>query len=418
MSSRNSATGHLSPEAVVVALREQGSISAASRVLGVNRNTLDSYVHRELIDLSNGVANAQVFGKPVETVVTEENLGDIQKLIRKRGLEPKDYAVSNIRLNEWGACTTCGTAQEQNRVDLRPRKDLLVPVRSDGWKPPKTGKVKSASGRIVYFPDLHCPSFDPVVVQASYDFIREAKPEVIIFGGDGMDNASASRHRRMGNEAPLQECAQSFYSVVRGAVDAVVRAGMRVGSKPGECRVVVLPGNHDEDRIRNALRDKGTGEVADFKGMWDHPLLSMRHYMRFDELSVETISPPAGYGYDHAEVRVSDNLLAVHGWIAKEGSGRSALATLEKVNENVGQGHTHRQALVFKTVWEKGVAKRLTAFEAGTMSLVEQSSLGYANRPDWQAGWAVIEDYGDGITVDFATRVGDRVLWRGNAFSV
>ncbi|NBW21835.1 MAG: hypothetical protein EBR82_79165 [Caulobacteraceae bacterium] len=60
--------------------------------------------------------------------------------------------------------------------------------------------------------------------------------------------------------------------------------------------------------------------------------------------------------------------MAVHGWIAKKGSGASALATLDRVNENVVQGHTHRQALVHVTKWIGGVPFLLTAVEAGTMA--------------------------------------------------
>jgi hypothetical protein len=50
------------------------------------------------------------------------------------------------------------------------------------------------------------------------------------------------------------------------------------------------------------------------------------------------------------------------------------------------------------------------------MAQLDQSALGYANRPDWQGGWAVAEDHGDHVTFDFATRNGNRVYWRDTSY--
>lgn len=386
-----------------------------SRTLGVPRSTVQAYCSRHGISAPQATVG-QNTGVRTITAPEDVDLGRIHDLLKRDGLNPDDWLVNRLRLNEWGKCGECGhDGLEQRRVDLTPRTDFLMPVRADGWRPPRKATVSPSRGLIGLFPDQHAPYHDPMVHEAACAWIRDAKPEKIVLLGDLLDNPSVSRHRKMGHEPSLKDCMVAGYGLLRGYCQAIVDAGMTVG--PDSCEVVLIGGNHDEERVRNALRDKGLSEVAELTRVEeDIPIHSLEHLMRLDELGVTMIRPPVGTPYDHAEHRVTENLLAVHGWIAKKGSGASALATLERVNENVVQGHTHRQALVFLTRWVRGELVRLTAVEAGTMALVEQSSLNYANRPDWQAGWAVGSDHGDAISFDFASKVGERVIWRDTAY--
>lgn len=388
---------------------ESRSWEDASAKLGIPRTTVQAFVKRHKLGGPAGKAPKDyVFDSTVD-VPDEATLGNIRSLIVEEGLDPDAWVVSRIRLNRYGD-------QEQRRVDLTPREDVLMPVRSDGWRPPRKATVKPSEGLIGLFPDQHAPHHDPLVHEAACQWIKDAKPQKLVLLGDLLDNASVSRHRRSGHEASLNECMTAGYGLLRGYVQAVVDAGMSVG--PDGCEIVLLPGNHDEERIKNTLADKGLAELANLTQVGsDVPIASLEHLMRLDELGIRVERPPAGYGYQHAEYRVTPSLLAVHGWIAKKGSGASALATLDRVNENVVQGHTHRQALVFATKWIGGKGYRLTAVEAGTMALMEQSSLGYAMRPDWQPGFCVAQCHGDAIHFDFATKEGDRVIWRDASYS-
>ena len=100
------ATEGIHPKAVVAALREEGSVTAASRVLGLHRNTLSSYLYRHNIDTSQGAKNAvwNSSDEPSEHVVSEDTAewGDIRKLIESRGLTPEDWILSRCRVNKWG----------------------------------------------------------------------------------------------------------------------------------------------------------------------------------------------------------------------------------------------------------------------------------------------------------------------------
>lgn len=396
-------------ERVQEVLSKSENWDVAAERLGVPRTTLQSYAKRHKLGRPLGVAQKDMVFDSTVDVPSDAQLGKIRELIVSEGLVPDDWVVSRIRLNRYG------DGVEQRRVDLTPREDVLMPVRAEGWRPPRKARVTPSEGLIGLFPDQHAPHFDPLVHEAACQWIRDAKPQKIVLLGDLLDNASVSRHRRTGHEASLKECMTSGYALLRGYVQAVVDAGMKVG--PDGCEIVLLPGNHDEERIRNTLADKGLSELANLTQVEsDVPIASLEHLMRLDELGIRVERPPEGYGYQHAEYRVTPALLAVHGWIAKKGSGSSALATLERVNENVVQGHTHRQALVFATRWIGGHGQRLTAVEAGTMALMEQSSLGYAHRPDWQPGWSVAQDHGDAISFDFASKDGDRVIWRDASY--
>ena len=390
-------------------LQTSASWDEAADRLEVPRTTLQAHARRHKLGKPGKQAPKDYTFDSTVDVPSDAQLGKVRELIVDEGLDPDEWVVARIRLNRYG------DGIEQRRVDLTPREDILAPVRSDGWRPPREAKVKPSEGLVALFPDQHAPMHDPLIHEAACQWIKDAKPQKIVCLGDLTDNPSVSRHRRTGHEPSLKECLQGGYELLRGYAEAVVAGGGTIG--PGHTEIILLPGNHDEDRIRNALADKGLSELANLTQVHSTvPIHSLEHIMRLDELGVRVERPPEGYGYDHAEHRVTPNLLAVHGWIAKKGSGASALATLDRVNENVVQGHTHRQALVHVTKWIGGVPFLLTAVEAGTMAQLDQSALGYANRPDWQGGWSVAEDHGDHMTFDFATRNGNRVYWRSTSY--
>ena len=106
-------------------LSRHDSWDSAALELGVPRTTLNS--HCRALKLA---APSKSDSRAVESLTVKNmDLGDIRRLIESRGLNPDEYELTNIRLNEWGRCATCDTAQEQNRVDLKPR----VVSRAVGW---------------------------------------------------------------------------------------------------------------------------------------------------------------------------------------------------------------------------------------------------------------------------------------------
>ena len=345
------ATEHLTPEAAVAALRSEGSVTAASRVLGVNRNTFHSFIHRHDIDLSDGAGNATCNGS-LNEVVSEDSRewGDIEKLLTSRGLSKNDWKVVRARVNRW-------QDHEQLRVDLEPIGVLPRPVRSDGWKAPKPSRKRQGSGFTFVVSDHHCPLHDETLHRLTVQMMRDIQPDRIVVAGDLIDYAAVSRHRKRGGEAGLNESLQSAYDVLRAYREACPDAD-----------IVFLDGNH-EQRLFDALESKGLMSVAQVTRPGDDtPLLSTRHLLRLDELHIEQVFPPEGCGYEHAEYRIPGGPAVRHGWLAAQGAGSSALRTLDKLRRDIVVAHTHRSAVTWHTHWIDGEPVRLMALETGTMS--------------------------------------------------
>ena len=374
---------------------------AASRRLGVTRAMLRRFIESERID-----TKAVYQGVHFESVTLDaRDLGNVEGLIREEGLNPEDWIISRVRLNRYGD-------EEQRRVDLEPRKDLLLPARSDGWKRPVGGKhSKVTDGLVLFIGDHHAPHHDPVLHRLVICWLRTNRPEQIVVLGDLMDYAQVSRHRKSGVEPSMQETIDAGYEILRGYVDA----------SPGS-RIRLLAGNH-EDRLFNSLSDRGFLSIAGLKqAEATLPVLSMSHLLRLDELGIEEVFPPVGCSYEHAEVPVFgfgvDDLYAQHGLIASRGSGSSALKSVERHMRSIVMGHTHRQSLVRRTFWGPQGSYTFTACEAGTAALVDKTGLSYAGQPDWQQGFAVGQRVNDRWTLDLATFDNQRLVWRGSEYCV
>jgi hypothetical protein len=180
-----------------------------------------------------------------------------------------------------------------------------------------------------------------------------------------------------------------------------------------------LAGNHDQ-RLRRAIIDRlrevygiRRGKLPD--EVEGNPVLDVGFLLRLDELGIEYVKPSGDY--EHMQVQLSPYLAARHGWIARKGSGASALATLEQLGFSVIVGHTHRQSLVHKTRHDinEGLTT-LVGCETGCMCAIE-GGLSYAVAPDWQNGFATAEIWPDGtFKVDLATYVDGHLYYRDQRF--
>lgn len=378
----------LTSEAVASAILSEGNVSAAARLLGVPTTTLRDFMRRE---------NLSPEGLPSAVVSKDQReWSDIPKLLSARGLKPEDFDITNVRVNEWGD-------QQQLRVDLRPKELSVQPARTEGWKPPKGAKSsKVKQGLIFFFGDQHVPHHDETLHSLACAMLREHKPEQLILVGDLLDYAAVSRWRKSGDEASLQDTIDAAWRVLRNYVEA----------SPGT-RVRFLDGNHEE-RLPNALKDKGLGQVSGLRRPGDSfPIMSTGHILRFDELGIEQVFPPDGCGYEQAEIRVLPNLAARHGGIIKKDSGASGMAMLKKLRRNIVIGDTHRQSLTYHVWWDiENKPHRLMAAETGTMAAVDHTGLKYASEPDWMMGFAVAQVVGDGFTMDLAVYENNCLLWR------
>jgi excisionase family DNA binding protein len=338
-------------------------------------------------------------------------LTDTDTLLRERNLDPEDWEVERITVNEWDGPS--GESLKQLKVTVRRKRPMLIkpaemPV---DYKRPERPKSRDASPELVVLVgDQQAPYHDPQLHDIFCNWLAHNKPSRGVLIGDTVDFPDISRHPENPEwDKKVQECVNAGYLILRDYVQA-----------SEETDWVKLAGNHDE-RIRIRLLQYMTNlydlRPADIPGSDRLPSVwSMETLLHLKSLGIDFIDPQGPYA--HAQVKLNRNLAVRHGWIAKKGSGASALGTLEHLGYSVVVGHTHRQSLVHKTTHDiDSKPSTLAAVEAGCMCKIE-NGLGYTVAPDWQNGFATASLWPDGtFKLDLATFVGGKLYWRDQRFT-
>ena len=162
---------------------------------------------------------------------------------------------------------------------------------------------------------------------------------------------------------------------------------------------------------------------ADTPKEFGEPVHGLPHLLRLDELGVNFVEPEGTY--ENAQVELSQKLAVRHGWIVRQGSGVSALKTLERTGYSIITGHTHRQSIVHHTIYEIDRTPRvLLAAEAGCMCRIDSQADEEGRRfpaydvlADWQPGFCTATIYPDGkFKVDLGTWVNGVLLWQGQRY--
>lgn len=337
---------------------------------------------------------------------------DAEALLRDRKLDPEDWEVERLTVNEWDSPT--GESLKQLKVTVRKKRPLLIkpaemPV---DYKRPQLPPEETSGGPIlaVMVGDQQAPRHDPNLHRIFCNWLEVNKPDRGVLIGDTVDFPDISRHPENPEwDCKVQECINAGYLILRDYVQ----------SSEGT-HWVKLAGNHDE-RVRNRLLAHMTNlfhlRPADIPGDPQFPSVwSMETLLHLQSLGIKFIEPNGSY--THAQVKLSPHLAVRHGWIANKGSGSSALKTLEHLGYSIVVGHTHRQSLVHKTTHDIDESPTtLAAAESGCMCKIE-GGLGYAVAPDWQNGWATASIWPDGtFKLDLATYAGNTLYWRDQRYT-
>ncbi len=343
--------------------------------------------------------------------------GDAAKLLKERNLNPDEWIITSATVNKWQSpLKDSEEARDLNqlKVSVMPRKldEIVVPARTDGYihERPKIKRDKTKPRTVAFISDHQAPHHDEDLHEVTLKWLAEVQPDEGIILGDLLDLDGLSRYRK--NPAwtrSVQDTLDSGYAILRDYVKA---------SPATEWKF--LRGNHD-DRLRLALIDQlysmyGVRKASCPDEQEVQPeVFGIPHLLRFDELGIEYVGDDGNY--EHTQIRVSHYLGARHGWIAKKGSGSSALATLQHLRHSIVVGHTHRQGLVYETV--HGIGGELStavAAECGAMCKVK-GGLGYTPAPDWQQGFATATVWPDErFRLELATYVEGSLFWRDLRF--
>lgn len=369
--------------------------------------TSNRSVGRALIRWGSGMVmsgdEAAITSKPSTTMKTAEDL------MEERDLNPEEWEIISVIVNTWDSPT--GDTLNQLKVHLKRKvpMNVIAPARTDGPTFKAKKKAKEDTTRVVLVGDQQAPYQDERLHDAFCNFLADYQPHKGVLIGDTIDLPDISRHpANPETDVTVQECIDAGYNILKNYREANEDTAWQK-----------LAGNHDE-RLRRIVVDNvrqiyGVRRAAVPGEILDSPVLDVSYLLRLDELGIEYTNPNGDY--EQAQVTLSPNLAARHGWIARKGSGASALATLDHLGYSVVIGHSHRQSLVHKTYHTiEGKPYTLAAAETGCMCRID-GGLGYAVSPNWQNGFTTAEIFPDGtFKLDLATYVDGKLYFRNTTY--
>lgn len=335
-----------------------------------------------------------------DTIEVEvDKLGDIDTMLRARGLDPGEWIIVRATVNRWEGFLKDEESKpvivplKQLKVTLRPRVkiELLLPADPKPLKLLERKKPQRSSQLVFVYGDDQRPNVDRGFEQAKLAWLRRNQPDVIIDLGDGMEFATISTHKTdPANNASVQECADDYaswlYTLRRTCPNA---------------KIIILADNHVHRRLRDFQLERGAAlfgvKPADVDGLADdmEPLLSIRRLLRLDEMNIQYIEPAIGshYAESHYEI-IPDRLVALHGYRTGANVGKKLLGDY---GCSVIYGHVHSQDVTVTDARRRGVGdrERLYALGVGCGAVIEGGG-GFAPGADWAQGALTVSVFPDG----------------------
>lgn len=353
--------------------------------------------------------SATLVSKPSRVLHTPE------EAMAERGLDPEEWEVKSMKVNEWDAMTSDKAHGDNRIVTMRqltlmlarrvPLK-ILFPAVESQYVAPRNFRPPNGSKLVVLVGDQQAPYHDSGLHELFRQWLARNRPHEGVLIGDTVDFPDISRHKDNPEwHVKAQECVNSGYLVLRDYVRASEGTRWRK-----------LLGNHDE-RIRNEQLNRAERlygiHPADIPGEEPEIVNEIERLLRLKSLGVDLVEPRGNY--THAQIKLSERLIVRHGWL----TGRnSAAASLKQLSCSIVVGHTHKQAVHHRTVHDADKHNDvLTGIETGCMCRLEDG-LGYAVDPDWVNGFATATVWQDGrFHIDLAKYVDGVLYWRKQRFA-
>lgn len=411
----------LGAQEIQEAYQQAGTINGAAQLLGVSRRTmfrrLEDPELRAAIQLHRDPASAvdqfnlnEDKSECTFTTPPNPNLGDLNALIRDRGLDPDEWIVASVAINRWDAPVAGGGKQtmEQAKISLRrsAQSVLAAPaqhVPSVKRKPHIAAKTKPEL--IVVESDSQIPYIDKGLHEASLYAIQELyrRHNMVehVFLGDVADFPTISKHApHAAAMATVNECIQGSYNYLRDKAEAAPNARRRL-----------LKGNHDY-RLESELLNHAQGVYGIKPAGEEMGALSMSRLLHFDALGIEYVEDPRGW--QHGEIELVDGvggLVCRHGWIT---SANSALKSMQKRGRSIIVGHNHRREHAFWYDPSAGIERQGVVI--GCMSAVRGIGADYPTFTvcdDWNQGFGIVTRWPDQtFSIEHALWDGHTLRWR------
>lgn len=337
----------------------------------------------------------------------EAELGDIDGLLRRRGLDPADWVVKSATVNEWEGPSQDGT-KTYRQLKIHITKKFAYPVVTCAALPPKApepARIKVSEPRLIaLFGCAQAPYHDEDLHKLTLRWLAHNKPAEWIDLGDLADFSTISRHRdNPAFSAAVQECVNAGFRILSDRVQVLPTARRRL-----------LKGNHD-DRIRTEVLNRSE-RMHGLKAGWlkgeeppEYYQYSLYHLWHLERLGIEYVESDRDGDYEQALIELSPKVEVRHGHLIGKGTSANML---RDVGRSIAIAHTHKQEVYEETVYRNGVPVRMSAMQIGTLCN-PHGGLGYAVNPKWQQGFGTVTIWPSGEHVMELARFHDGVLsWR------
>lgn len=392
-------------------LTRHGSAEAVAKAHGLSGGTIRNAMKRQGIvtktpraERASGVAMGDQ-GTAVATLPPGVDLSNLDALLRARGLEPDDWIVERVTVNEWESPVGHGSREvitlHQLKAHLIHTTATVHPAREVERRIPGIPLPRGPldSELVVVLGDDQAPYHDEDLHEALCRWLHAMQPERGVITGDTLDLPTISRHAdRLRWSASAQECVDVGYRLLSERVDA-----------SDVTRWHKLRGNHDW-RLESELMTRAermaflTPALQPGREREDH-LYSLRRLLHLPELGIE-LGGVEGEDWRMGEVRLAPGVVVMH----EPPNEKKAT----RLNRTVVAGHTHRQSIRQWTSFDYDDEPVIhQVVETGCMAQTKDG-LGYAHRPDWQQGFATVTIHPDGThQVELAEWRNGILTWRG-----
>lgn len=359
------------------------------------------------------------------TLVSEANpdtLGDAETLMRNRGLDPDDWVIQNMTVNEWEAMTAVKPKghelEGENQIVVMHQLKLVLKRRNTyillapaSHVPPLVRSGTQAKGEaeftfIEY--DAHVPFHDPRLHEAKLAMLAQVQPHRQNYGGDLLDFSTISRHgdHPATNGMTPQMCVNQGYRYLRDDCEASPYTERKK-----------LKGNHDW-RLENEQLQRSERVYDLCPAEEDVSALDLRRLLKFvpyGPLPIELVTHPKGW--EHAEIEIvpgQKGLVMRHGWMT---GTNTAERSMKRRGRSTIVGHTHQRELTYW--WDPSSEVERVGAVSGCQCLVRDvRHPHYVVLERWTQGPIMVTTWQDGtFTIEHMLWDGRTLRWRSERWT-
>lgn len=410
-------------EKVCNSIKNGMSIKDASSAYGIDRRRIYEFI-KQTPNISE-VSNAPIEN---ETSISSTTFSDlsVEDILSRNGYSPSEWEVVSIRKNTWD--DSSGKTHYQTKLhvikkEIESKYILPRPINvtlnkrntNTNITPNKKSKIKCA----VILPDMQCgfrrdisngslsSTHDRRAMMVALKLIRYLNPDRVIMLGDNLDLAEMSTKYLT---------TPDFYFTTQAALVELSWWLAEIRFINDNTKIDYIGGNH-ENRLNKYLNEKalsmyGLKAVNNLKGP---PAMSIENLLSLDNMDIEYHQYPSG------RVAINNNLICIHGEVAKGGSGSTVSEVVKSARVSTIQGHIHRHEVATKTTWDaKDNFHMYTAASFGCLCKIDPGAVpGMLHRQNWQQGIGVVwyeEDGAEQFRMEFVPIIDGRAIYGDDIF--